>query len=121
MGKLKQRKLAGSTIVEAIVASLIFLTVFVISLSTVTGFTLREDEGYAVIEAERRLRDCFVRYGDGTWAEGSYTDEFGWGRITTVIAPYGDYERLRMVVMRAVLCNSRKSIEFRRLIICSDE
>lgn len=120
MGKLKT-KLPGSSMIEAIVASLIFMIVFVASLSVITGYSLREDESYALLEAERRLSDCFDRYGDGTWAQGVYTDTFEWGVITTAIAPYDGYEGMQQVAMQARLDGSRKIIEYRRLILLKDE
>jgi hypothetical protein len=115
MGKLKKR-LKGSSMIEAIVASLIFLTVFILSLSTLTRLTLREDEGYVLLEAQRAMTDCFRRYGDGTRAQGSYTDKFGWGEITTTINVYGEYEVIQQISLRATLSGSRKTMEYRRLV-----
>lgn len=102
--------------IEAIVASLIFLTVFILSLSTLTGLSLRRDEGYVLLEAERAMTNCFRRYGDGTRARGTYTDEFEWGEITTNITGYGEYENIQQVFLRAKLSGSRKTIEYRRLV-----
>jgi hypothetical protein len=103
--------------IEAIVASMIFLMVFVISLSTVTGFTLREDEGYVLLEAERQMDACLNRYGDGTWTDGAYTEEFGWGKITVRIATYRDFRNIQAVTLTAQLTGSRKTIELRQLIV----
>ncbi len=105
--------------IEAIVASLIFLAVFAISLSTVTGFTLREDEGYVLLEAERRLEACIDRYGSGTWPEGAYEEEHAWGKITINITPYEGFENIQAVTLAARLTGSRKTIEYRSLIVKS--
>ncbi len=115
MGGLNAR-LAGSSMIEAIVASLIFLTVFILSLSALTGLTLRKDEGYVLLEVERALTDCFSRYGDGTMAAGIYIDEFSWGHVTTKIEQYADHENIQQVVLWADISGSRKSIEYRRLV-----
>ncbi len=120
MGKLK-RHLPGSSMIEAIVASLIFLAVFAVSLTTLTGLTLREDEGYVLLEAERALEACASRYGDGTWAENTYTDTFAWGEITTVITGYRDYDGVQQVSMRARLSGSRKTVEHIQLAVRKDE
>jgi hypothetical protein len=120
MARIKMR-LKGSSMIEAIVASLIFLTVFILSLSTLTGLTLREDEGYVLLEAQRAMTDCFRRYGDGTHAKGIYTDEFEWGEITTTITGYGEYEDIQQVHLRAKLSGSRKTIEYRRLVAIGHE
>jgi hypothetical protein len=116
MGKLK-----GSSMVEAIVASLIFITVFAISLTTLTRLTLRKDEGYVLLEAERAMAECSMRYGNGTWSEGEYNDDFEWGEITTVIAPYSDYKRIQQVSLRVTIRGSRKTIEHRGLTVRKDE
>ncbi len=120
MGKLKQRSrlcLPGSSMIEAIIASLIFLAVFAVSLTTLTGLTLREDEGYVLLEAERALEACASRYGDGTRPDGTYTDTFEWGEITTVVSEYRDYEHIQQVSMRATLSGSRKTIEQTQLAV----
>jgi hypothetical protein len=116
MGLLK-RKLSGSTIIEVIVSSLVFLLAFTISLSTVTGFTLREDEGYTLLEAERRLAACIDRYGNGTWPQSIYEESHPWGNITIRIAPYKDFENIQTVVLSAQLTGSRKTIEYRILAV----
>jgi len=109
-------RVPGSSMIEAIVASAIFLLVFAVSLSTLTGLAIRDDETYELLEAERAMTDCFLRYGSGTMANGSYTDQFEWGEITTAIENYGDYEDIRQVSMRAVISGSRKSIVYTRLV-----
>ncbi len=116
MGILK-RTLPGTSMVEAIVAALIFILIFAISLSTLTGLTTREDEGYLLLEAERQLAACGGRYGDGTWAEGTYTDTFAWGTITTCVSLYGDYGKIQQVAMRAELHGSHKIIIYRCLTV----
>ncbi len=115
------RSLTASSMVEAIVASLIFITVFAISLTTLTGLTLREDEGYILLEAERALTLSAARYGDGTWVEGAYTDTFAWGEITVTIAPYLDFGRIQQVSLGARPRGSRKTIELRQLVVRRDE
>ncbi len=116
MGLLK-RQLPGSTIIEAIVASLIFMMVFAISLSTVTGFTLREHEGYALLEAERQLTACIDRYCGGIWPERTYGEEYEWGKITIKITPYESFENMQAVTLTAWLAGSRKTIEYRQLTV----
>ena len=114
-------KLKGSSMIEVIIASLIFLVVFICSLSTLTALTLRSDEGYVLLEAERALTDCSRRYGTGEWAEGTYTDTYEWGGIVTVIATYDDYDNIQQMLLRADLKGSRKTIEQRQLIKLANE
>lgn len=114
--------IAGSSMIEAIVASIIFLAVFLISLSTVTGFTLRPDEGYVLLEAGRQLNACVDRYGDGTWPEDtSYEEEYGWGSIEIRITPYRDFDDIRTVAITVHLNGSRKVIEHIFLTVERDE
>ncbi len=110
-------KLSGSSLLESVVASLIFLFVFVVSLSTLTGLTLRPDEGYVLLEAENALADCFRHYGNGNLNEGTYTDIFEWGEITTSITEYRNYGNIQQITMKARITGNRKVIESIRLVV----
>ncbi len=65
MGALK-----ASTLVETIIASVIFMCVFVISLETVSRLTVREDDNTVLVEADYRIKECLREYGDGRHADG---------------------------------------------------
>lgn len=110
-------KLKGSALIEAIVASTLFLIVFMLSLDTVTRITTgnRSDE-YTLIAADHMADICFARYGDGKHLPGIYEDEFPWGKVTTEMYRYADYEELQEVTVTAEINNSKRKI-IRKYII----
>ncbi len=109
-------KLNGSSTIEVITSSLIFMTVFVISLWTLSGLSLRGDNGYTILEAEAQLEARFEQYGNGTWPDNTYVDRFDWGEITTILSSYRDYDNIQQVSMYAVIERSSYNIEYVRLV-----
>lgn len=108
----------ASSIIEVIVASLIFMLVFALSLTTLTRLTLRQDEAVLLIEAEKELNKTLkIRENQPI---GTYIDTFDWGSISTIISDYEKFENIRQIHLRATLTNSRKSLEIRRLVAGMD-
>ncbi len=111
MGALK-----ASTLVETIIASVIFMCVFVISLETVSRLTVREDDNTVLVEADYRIKECLREYGDGRHADGQYTREYGWGTIVVLIHPYRDYTDLQELTITAEIGSISKRLEFKYII-----
>jgi hypothetical protein len=107
MGTLK-----GSTLVETIIASVIFMCVFAISLETVSRLTVRQEGNLALVEAGRRMEECFRDYAGRD--NGTYTREYEWGEVRVVLRPYRDYAQLREMVVTADV--ERKWLELRHVI-----
>lgn len=122
MGRLSFGKLRGSALIEAIVASTIFLIVSMLSLETVSRITTGggADE-WVLVEADHRADACFAKYGAGEYSDGTYEDEFAWGRITTEISGYRDYPDLQEIVISATINNSRRTIIYRHIIERKDD
>ena len=114
MGAL--RRISGSTLVETMVASVIFLCVFVISLETVSRLTLSENDTVVLVEADHRIKENFRQYGDGRHEEGLYTREYDWGRVTVVIRPYVNYTDLQELVVTAHIESISKRLELRHIV-----
>ena len=99
---VKNKNLTASTLIEAIVASTIFLIVFMLSLETVSRLTAgRGNDEWVLTEADHCADLCFAKYGDGKHPSGIYVEEFGWGKVEIVISRYIDYDDLREVIVRA--------------------
>jgi hypothetical protein len=107
MGTLK-----GSTLIETIIASVVFMCVFVISLETVSRLTVRQDGSLALVEANRRMEECFREYAG--YDDGVYTREYEWGDVTVMLRPYRDYARLHEMVVTANV--ERKRLELRYVV-----
>lgn len=111
--------LQGATLLEAIVAAVLFLTVFAAVTELVPRLTLRDDDALLVAEAEyRTLRMC-EKYATGLWPCDTYIESCDWGRIEVEITPYRDYDDLQVVTLRARIDGSRKRINHKQLIECA--
>ena len=116
MGKVKNMKLRASTLIETIIASVIFLAVFMISLETVSRLTVRNNDNIILVEADYRVKECFREYGDGRHENGQYTCEYDWGGITILIHPYRNYAGLQEITITADIESIAKRLELRHII-----
>ncbi len=115
----RRRPLKASTLVEVIVASVVFLTIFAISLHTLTRLSVNPREGEMFAEVDCLLRSTFREYADGRHDEGKYTREWERGEITVVVAPYRDYGNLQEITVSTVV--NRKRIEYKHIIEFANE
>lgn len=111
MGALK-----ASTLVETIIASVIFMCVFMISLETISRLTVQEDDNTVLVEADYRIKECLREYGDGRHADGQYTREYGWGRIVILIHNYRSYADLQELTIIAEIESISKRLEFKHIV-----
>lgn len=113
--------LPASTLVEAIVASVIFLAVFAISLNTVTRLTTGEKDYITMVEVDYAIKSCFREYSGGGHLPGKYNKTYDWGEITIEINPYGNYPELQQLMISADIHNRNKYMEYRHIIHMADE
>lgn len=115
-------KLKGASIIEAIVASVIFLIVFAISLDTVSRILPGSDSSESVlIEADYRCDMAFAMYSGGEYPPGTYEEGYGWGKVTVVIATYSeDYPGLYRLTISAEPVAGKRKIEFNHIIHAAD-
>lgn len=114
-------RLKASTLIEAMVAAVIFLIVFAVSMQTISKLTVKDNIGVILIEADYRTKIIFNRFTGGEYVSGSYVEKFDWGEITTVVCPYRDYTTLQLIAVTATINNSDKRIEYREIIEIADE
>lgn len=114
------RRLKGATLLEAIVAALLFLLVFTAAMELLPRLTIREDDTLLLTEADYRVRKTFEKYAAACPPCGDYAEAYDWGRIEIRITHYGDFPKLRVVVVKAQIDGSRKTLEHRQLIEWDD-
>ncbi|MCL2562127.1 MAG: hypothetical protein FWE10_07425 [Rikenellaceae bacterium] len=115
-----KQALRASTLVETLVASVIFMCVFAISLETLSRLTTRDDDNAVLVEADYRVKELFRLYGDGTHGAGEHKQEYDWGTITVRISPYGEYGRVQEVAITADVMRVSKLLEFRHIVEIAD-
>ena len=66
------RRLRGASLVEAIVAAVVFLLVFAAVLEILPRLTVRGDDTLLLVEADYRMKRAFAKYATGVWPCGEY-------------------------------------------------
>lgn len=108
--------LKAASLVEAVVASVIFLTVFAATLFTATRLTTGDKDRAVYIAADRAVRECTAEYSKGGYLNGKYEKVYDWGDVTVVISPYPGYPGLDRLSVTATFNNSNKRLEFNHII-----
>ena len=76
------RRLRGSSLLEAVVAAVLFLTVYAAVMELLPRLTVPDDDALLVAEADYRVGRVFDKYGSGVWPCGEYTETYDWGTVT---------------------------------------
>ena len=92
------RRLRAASLLEAVVAAVLFLTAFA--------------------AAEYRVGQVFGKYATGLWPCGEYAEQYGWGSVEIRIAFYRDFADMQVVTVMAQVGGSRKKIVHKQLVSC---
>lgn len=93
-----RKRLRGSTLLETMTASIIFMIVFIMAMDTLTCLLTfdNSDADYIVIENE--LRRCQKQLRQSELRPGTLTFPYKWGEITVEVSSYkGNVYRVDMV------------------------
>lgn len=116
MRAVRRRRLRAASLVEALVAAAVLLTVFAVTMELLPRLTLRDDDGLAVAEAEYRVAQAFDKYGSGLWPAGEYAERYDGGELTIRIEPYRALCDVQLVTVAARIDGSRRRIEHRQIV-----
>ncbi|WP_099293127.1 MULTISPECIES: hypothetical protein [unclassified Butyricimonas] len=83
------KSLEASSLIECVVASVILLASFAITMEMLTRVTLKESDPAENVKMELSLRECRREYGDGCHVPGNYSRENDWGTLEITIRQYG--------------------------------
>lgn len=114
------RRLRGATLLEAIVAAVLFLTVFAAVMELLPRLTVRDDDALLVAEAEYRVSRAYDKYASGLWLAGEYAEDYDWGTVTVLVEPYRDFSDLQVLTVMARIDGSRKRITHKQLVACRE-
>lgn len=110
--------LQASSVLEVIVASLIFLLVFGIAMTILVRVGARKCDD-SLLQADLALDAAIREVATGTFAEGEYVRNFPWGDLTIEVAPYPHPDHIRIVSFTAV--TGARTIYHRILVQYSNE
>jgi hypothetical protein len=118
MGKMTLR---AETVIQAIIAALIFMVVFLVSLDTIVRITTAEDDAYLLVDANYQISSFFAELSDGKHQNGSYTKYFGEGKLSAEISQYKNYPDLQIIVINAKINKIKKQIVLRHIVEIKNE
>lgn len=116
INRVRKRNLKGSSIVEAVTASVIFLLLFTIALQSVVGMSGKEVRATRFIEADKAYRKAIRECTEGVYATGRYSSYFEWGRMEVCLEPYGDRENLLKISVTVCPKNNSVQVIHRHII-----
>lgn len=111
-----RKGMRAASLLEAVVAAVVFLIVFTIAMELLPRLTLREDETLLVADAEYRVARVFDKYATGVWPVGVYSESYDWGTVEVRLVPYRNYDELQLLIVTAHIDGSRKRIVRRQII-----
>jgi hypothetical protein len=114
-----KKYLKAGTLVEVIVASVIFMIVFAISLHTVTRLAVNPREGVDIALADCFVRSCIREFSDGLHENGEWERTYDRLLIRIELAQYRDYETLQELTVSTIV--NRKRLEYKHIIERNDE
>lgn len=106
------RRLNGASLFEAVIAAVVFLTVFAATMELLPRLAVRDDEALLVAEAQSRLAQTVEKYATGLWPCGEYDESDERIEVRVLIAPYRDYGDLQVVT-----CEARMPGSCRRILL----
>lgn len=110
------RRLKGASLLEAIVAAVLFMTVFVAVMELLPRLTVRDDDALLVAEAEYRVENALTKYGTGLWPCEEYRKEYDWGVIIVKIEQHKVLKDIQIISITGDIEGSRKKINIRSCV-----
>ncbi|MGM9763932.1 MAG: hypothetical protein ACI3ZQ_07930 [Candidatus Cryptobacteroides sp.] len=74
-----KNSLKAASLVEALVAAVIFMTVFIIAMDSMTNIARINFSAVSPVEVENAVKDCMEKFEAGTDDRTSY--EYSWGKV----------------------------------------
>lgn len=104
--KLSRIKLKATTILECIVASVIFMIVFVLAMDILTRILISNHKDNEFMVIESAFSRCIHEMKDCELTLGERTADFEWGKIHITISSYR--EELFLIQMKAITHEKRE-------------
>lgn len=113
--------LRGTSLLETVVAAVLFLTVFAAATELLPRLTLREDDALIVAETRYRLECACGKYATGLWPCGEYAESFHGGEIAVRIEPYRGFSDVQCISLAVQIPGHRKQLTLNVLVACAAE
>lgn len=112
--------LVASSLLESIVASIIFLLVFAIAMTTISQLPVSDNDNWVYIEADHEIEKTYRYYSHNITDEGEYTKSYEWGEMHSTLMQYGDNQNLQHLTIKVRFKKSKKSLQSEYIIECNE-
>lgn len=109
------RRFVASSLLEVIVASVILLIVFTISLTTMVRLTTGSADGVVYADAHYKMVGVANKIRNGDCPE-NHMEQYSWGTINICVEPYASYPWLKELTITAIIAGTGKKIEQKYLV-----
>lgn len=114
-GMIGQYKfIKASTVIEVVVASVIFMLIFCLSLEMLARMN-QDDKSTELLQISMDRNEYVVQIISGNYGYGDYRKSFNWGEISVRVQPYKDYKSLHELHFTGVMKNGKKLFDYRFL------
>lgn len=107
--------LKASTIIEVVVASVIFMLIFCISLEMLTKIN-QDGRATEAMQIIMDRNEYVQQVRTSNYGFGNYVKNFKWGEINVRIKPYKDYKSLHDLCFIGKMKNGKFLFEYRLLM-----
>lgn len=118
--KTKKHTLEASTILEVIVASVLFLILFSLAMEMLVRIAGRQPDN-ALLQAEIDRKACVHEFKTGVFEQGEYVREYDWGTITITVSPYRTLQDIDELHFLIHISKGNRTLFFRTLTTRTDE
>ena len=109
-------RLKASSLLEAVVASVLFMTVFTLSLETIGQITLHGEDHHTLIAMDNALQNARKEYTQQPHENISLTRDFPWGTLDIILSPYQESPDLQLLRLKAENFHSHRVIQWRQIL-----
>lgn len=120
-GRCMRSALRGTSLLETVVAAVLFLTVFAATMELLPRLTLRGDDSLLVAEARYRLECAYGKYASDRWPCGTYAEPYDGGVVEVRIEPYRDFADVRLLTCEACIPGRREPLTLQILFACDED
>lgn len=113
--RLPEMEFKGSTLLETVVASVLFLAAFMSVMELLPRIAAGGNDAMLHIEAEYRVGEAFDKYASGLWPCGEYVERYEWGDVAVRIGGYRQYADLQTITVKARI-HGRPGVVHRQII-----
>lgn len=107
-------KLDGSTVMEVIVASAIFMLVFFMAMDILPRIGSMVPDG-TLLRMEVDMKACIHEFVSGGYDGEEHIRTYDWGQISVAVKPYDRLEELRDMTFTAETGNGKNTYVYRIL------